>query len=286
MFRTTALVLALCAAACGAAQAQPVEGRLKRIAVTKTINIAWRADATPFSFAGEDKQPAGYSIELCKQVVRAIEQQLKISALKVNWVPVTVQNRFETVARGRADMECGSSTVTLSRYRQVDFSSFTFLETSGVMVKTSAGINGVADLAGKNIAVVGGTTNERALRLQMKARNINATVMPLKSSDEGFAALTSGKADAFVSDKLLLIGAASKAGSASNLGLLNEDLSFEPYAIALPRNESALRLAVNTGLSQVYGSGEIAQIYRKWFAPFGDPSPMLQSLYIFGALPE
>lgn len=286
MFRTAALVLTFLAAACGAAQAQPIDGRLKKIAATKTINIAYRADATPFSFVGEDKQPAGYSIDLCKKVVSSIEQQLKVSSLKVNWVPVTVQDRFETVARGRADLECGSSTVTLSRQRQVDFSSFIFLETTGVMIKAGSPINGVADLAGKNVAVVGGTTNERALRLQLKARQINATVTPVKSSDEGFAALTTGKADAFVSDKLLLVGAASKANTSSSLAVLAEDLSFEPYGIALPRNESALRLAVNTGLAQVYGSGEIAQIYRRWFAPFGDPSQMLQSLYIFGALPE
>jgi ABC-type amino acid transport substrate-binding protein len=286
MSRTFAFVLALLAAACGAAQAQGVDGRLKKIAASRTINIAYRADATPFSFVGENKQPAGYSIDLCKRVVASIEKQLGVPALKVNWVPVTVQTRFEAIAKGRADMECGSSTVTLARYRQVDFSSFIFLETTGLMVKSGAGVNAVADLAGKNVAVVGGTTNERALRLQLKVRQINATVVPVKSSDEGFAALTGGRADAFASDKLLLIGAASKAGSSAGLGILNEDLSFEPYGIALPRNESSLRLAVNTGLAQVYGSGEIGEIHQRWFAPFGKPSPLLESLYIFGALPE
>lgn len=285
MFRTSAFVFAFLAA-CGAAQAQSIDGRLKKIAASKTINIAYRADATPFSFLGDNKQPVGYSIDLCKRVVASIEKQLNVPSLKVNWVPVTVQTRFDTIARGRADMECGSSTVTLGRYKQVDFSSFIFLETTGVMVKTGAGISAVADLAGKNIAVVGGTTNERALRLQLNVRKINANVVPVPNSDEGFAALNSGKADAFASDKLLLIGAASKANSASSLGVLAEDLSFEPYGIALPRNESALRLAVNTGLSQVYNSGEITDIHQRWFAPFGKPSPLLQSLYIFGALPE
>lgn len=120
MFRATTLVLALLAATCGLGQAQ--EGRLKKIAAAKSISIAYRTDATPFSFV-DNQQPAGYSIDLCKRVVESIAQQLKVPALKIKWVPVTVQTRFAAVAQGRADMECGSSTVTLTltRMKQVDF---------------------------------------------------------------------------------------------------------------------------------------------------------------------
>lgn len=285
MFRTIALTLAILAAGSGAAQAQGIDGLLKKIAATKTINIAYRTDATPFAFQAEGK-PAGFSVDLCKRVVSSIEQQLKVPALKVNWVPVTVESRFDVITKGRADMECGSSTVTLSRMQRVDFSSYIFLETTGVLVKADAGVRAFADLAGKKVAVVGGTTNERSLKLQIEVRKLAVTVVPMRNSDEGFAALNDGKVDAFASDKLLLIGAASRAKDTSSLAILPEDLSFEPYSIALPRNESSLRLAVNTGLAKVYGSGEIKEIYDRWFKPFGRATPLLESLYIFGSIPE
>ncbi|MDB5806276.1 MAG: family 3 extracellular solute-binding protein [Betaproteobacteria bacterium] len=285
MFRTIALTLAILAAGSGAAQAQGLDGRLKKIAATKTINIAYRTDATPFAFQAEGK-PAGFSVDLCKRVASSIERQLKLSALKVNWVPVTVESRFDVITQGRADMECGSSTVTLARMQRVDFSSYIFLETTGVLVKGESGVRAFADLAGKKVAVVGGTTNERSLKLQIEVRKLAVTVVPMRNSDEGFAALNDGKVDAFASDKLLLIGAASRAKDTSSLAILPEDLSFEPYSIALPRNESSLRLAVNTGLAKVYGSGEIKDIYDRWFKPFGRATPLLESLYIFGSIPE
>lgn len=154
------------------------------------------------------------------------------------------------------------------------------------MVKADAGLRTLADFGGKTISVVEGTTNERALRLQIKVRGLNVTVLPVKSADEGYAALGGGRADAFASDKLLLVGAASRGKDAGGLAVLPEDLSFEPYSIALPRNDSALRLAVNTGLSKIYGSGEISDIYNRWFSLFGKPCPVLEALYILGSVPE
>jgi ABC-type amino acid transport substrate-binding protein len=268
------------------AHAQALEGRLKRIAETSTIAIAYRADATPFSFVNDKKQPDGFAIDLCKRIANSIERQLNIIGLKINWVPVTVQTRFEAVAKGRADMECGSSTMTLARMKEVDFSSVTFIETTGLLIKTASGVRSVSDLSGKTVAVVAGTTNERALHAQLKRRQLNATVLPFKSRDEAFAALEEGKADAFASDKLLLVGAAAKAKDAGALTLLADQLSFEPYGIVLPRNDSALRLAVNTGLAQVYGGQEIVEIFRRWFGGLGRPSQMLEAAYELGAIPE
>jgi glutamate/aspartate transport system substrate-binding protein len=268
-----------------AVHAQALEGRLKKIAETKAIAIAYRADAMPFSFTNDKKEPDGYSIELCKRVVNSIERQLNIQGLKVNWVPVTVQSRFDAVAKGQADMECGSSTITLARLKQVDFSSIIFVETTGLLVKSGSGVRSFTDLSGKKIAVVGGTTNERAVGAQLKRRLLGATVLPLGSRDEALAALEEGKADAFASDKLLLIGAAGTAKDPRALLLLGDQLSFEPYGIVLPRGDAALRLAVNTGLSQVF-TGEIVDIFRRWFGPLGTPSAVLEAVYILGAIPE
>jgi ABC-type amino acid transport substrate-binding protein len=285
MFRTTTLALALLFAA-GAVHAQSLDGRLKTIAATKTITIAYRADATPFSFTDDKKQVGGFSIDLCKRVVNSIERQLNVPNLQVRWLPVTAQTRFDAVARGQADMECGSSTVTLTRLKQVDFSSYIFVETTGLLTLAASGARSLFDLSGRKIAVIAGTTNENAIHAQLKRRQISATVLPFKSRDEALAALEEGKVDAFASDKLLLVGASGKARDQKALLLLPDELSFEPYGIVLPRGDAAFRLAVNTGLAQIYGSGEIVEIFGRWFRAFGEPGPVIKALYILGAIPE
>jgi ABC-type amino acid transport substrate-binding protein len=285
MIRTATLALALLLAA-GSVQAQGLQGRLKKIADSKTIAIAYRADATPFSFTDDKQQVGGFSIDLCKRVVNMIERQIKVPGLQVKWVPVTVQTRFDAVAKGQADMECGSSTVTLSRLKQVDFSSYIFLETTSLMTRTSSGLRSLSDMSGKRIAVVSGTTNERAVKSQLARREINATVMPFATRDEAFAALEDGKADAFASDRLLLVGAGIRAREPKSFNILPDELSFEPYGIVLPRGDSDFRLAVNTALSHLYGSGEIVEIFGRWFRQFGDPGPVIRAMYLIGTIPE
>jgi ABC-type amino acid transport substrate-binding protein len=288
MFRAAlafiALVIAAGIAASGAS-AQALDGRLKRIASSKTIKIAHRTDATPFSFANDKKEVAGYTIDLCKAVVASIEKQIKVQPLKIEWVPVSTQDRFSAVASGKADMECGSSTVTLGRMKQVDFSNVTFVESTGVVVRTATGANNIGDLAGKKIAVIAGTTNEQAVKLRDQQLKLNATFVPVKDRNEAIAVLESGGADAFVSDKLLLVGTQFK--DPQSMKMLPDDLSIEPYAIALPRNDASLRLAVNTGLAETYRSGDVMTIFTKWFAPIGlRPGILLGASYALGALAE
>jgi glutamate/aspartate transport system substrate-binding protein len=154
------------------------------------------------------------------------------------------------------------------------------------MVKAASGLRTLTDMSGKKIAVIGGTTNERAVNEQLKRLQITATVVPMKTRDEAFALLDDGKADAFASDKLLLLGAALKTKEPKSLAILEDQLSFEPYGIVLPRGDASLRLAVNTALSQIYGSGEITDIFGRWFAGFGRPSPIIEAAYALGMIPE
>lgn len=263
---------------------QSLEGRLKQISETKVVKLAHRTDAKPFSFVNAQGQPDGYTVDLCKFVVHSLELQLD-AKLTIAWVPVDSQSRFDSVTSGLADMECGSSTVSFERMTKVDFSSFIFLENTGVLVRTSSEISSVADLGGRKVAVIAGTTNEVALKKELQRRQLQTSLVPVKDRQEGVMKLESGAVDGFASDKLLLIGA--KNADASAYKILPEDLSYEPYAIALPRGDSDFRLAVNRGLSHLYSSPEILNIYLKWFAAIG-PSPglMLAAVYIFGTFPE
>jgi ABC-type amino acid transport substrate-binding protein len=289
MSRLISLIAALCfAPALALAQTgnASLDGRLKKIQETKTISVAYRTDALPFSFEDNEKKPAGYMIDLCRSVIAAIERQIGIVPLQVKWVPVTVQTRFAAVSGGQADMECGATTVTLGRMKEVGFSSLTFVDGTGLLVRSSTAGNSLMDLANKKIGVITGTSNERALAEAMKAKMINAQVVPVKSRDEGLAQLEAGTIDAFAGDRVLLVGLAGKARDPKSLALLGDALSYEPYAIVLPRGDWAMRHAVDAALAQIYKSSALPEIYNRWFGALGRPSPILEVMYGLGRLPD
>lgn len=279
------LCCALVFAASGAsAQTQvPSDSRLKTILAKKAIRIAYRVDARPFAFVNDAKEPLGYSIDLCKQVTQSIAKQFGVPELQIEWVPVTVHTRFAAVTDGKADIECGASSITLGRMKEVDFSIPMFVESTGIMVLGASNIHSFAELAGKKIAVISGTSNERVLQRQAERQEPKPTIVTVKDHDEAIAALEAGKADGFASDKMLLVGAQLKHPDA--FVLLPEDLSIEPYAIVVPRGDWALRLAVNTGLAQIFRSGRTAEVFERWF--FGlRPGILLGAIYAVGGLAD
>src|SRR3974390_3085311 len=186
MRRVIALFFVFFSAAVASAQIQtPSNSRLQVITKTKLIKIAYRADTRPFSFLNDKGEPAGFSIDICKLVVSSLEHQLGLDSIKIEWVPVTLQTRFSAVADGKADMECGSSTVTLSRMKQVDFSRVVFVESTGIVVARAANARSLPDLAGKKVAVISGSTNERAMARHIEQRKLDITLVPVKDRDEG-----------------------------------------------------------------------------------------------------
>ena len=264
----------------------PFEGRLKRIQETKTISVAYRTDALPFSFEESDKKPAGYTVDVCRGVIAVIERQIGVSPLQVKWVPVTTQTRFSAIAAGQADMECGASTVTLGRMKEVGFSTLTFLDGTGLLVRASTTANSLKDLSGKKIGVIAGTSNERALNEALKNSVMSAQVVKVRSREEGLEQLEASAIDAFASDRVLLLGLVMKAKDPRALALLADALSFEPYAIALPRGDWAMKQAVDAALAQIYRSSALPEIYNRWFGSLGAPGPVLETMYGLGRLPE
>jgi glutamate/aspartate transport system substrate-binding protein len=182
-------------------------------------------------------------------------------------------------------MECGSSTITLSRMKEVDFSSIIFTESTGIVVQKASGVQKATDLDGKKLAVVSNTTNERAVADLIKQGTMKAILVPVKDRDAGIAMLEKGEVQGYASDKLLLVGAHFKDANA--MVMLPDDLSLEPYGIVLPRGDWALRLAVNSALAEVFRSGQIVNVFTGWFNQIGlKPGPLLLSAFNLGALPQ
>ena len=200
-------------------------------------------------------------------MVASLEKQFKVTGIEIQWVPVTSQTRFDAVAKGQADIECGASTVTLSRMKQVDFSNYVFVESTGVSVMASP--TSRRQRSGRQAGRRGRRHQQRA-GSRDRSKRIPMTLVRVKDRAEGIAALEGGKADAYASDKLLLIGA--KFTDPKAIRLLPDDLSIEPYAIVLPRGDWALRLAVNTALANIIRGGEITFIFNTWFASIGLPA--------------
>lgn len=286
MKRSLPVVLLLAGLLSQNALAQRAPDTLAKIKAAKAITIAFSADALPFSYVGPDNQPAGYSIDLCKRVVAALSRVTGVPDLKINWVVDTVPNRVAMVASGKADLECANTTQSQSRLKDVDFSNLIFIDGGGFLVASDSTINGFGDLAGKSVAVTAGTTTEKRLAAMLKERLIDAKVVPVKDGVEGVALLESGAVAAFASDKIKLAGLVAQTKDPKKFAMLSEDLSFEPYAFMLPRNDSAFRLEVNRALTQVYLSGDIDHIFAKWLGPLGRPTGLLAAMYLLNAIPE
>jgi ABC-type amino acid transport substrate-binding protein len=278
------LLLILQAIACSTAAA--TESALQRVKDTHKIRLGYFEGSAPFSSTASDKTPQGYSVDLCTRVAEGIQHQLGLPKLQIVWVPLGLKDRIDAVRAGRIDIECGTTTWSFTRQKVVDFSLITFVDGASLLVTDASGIKRMLDAEGKRIAVIRGTTTERALAGALAKYKIKAEIIPIDTRERGVALLKDGGADAFASDRFLLFNLLRTTESPRPLRLIDEDFSVEPYALALPRNDSEFRLAVNRSLAEIFRSGEINQVYARWLEEFGQPSLLLSALYVLQAIPE
>jgi ABC-type amino acid transport substrate-binding protein len=266
--------------------AQTRSGTLKKVGDSGTLTVGYRENALPISYAGSDGKPAGYSIDLCREIAVAVQQELELPNLAVRWVPVTPDNRLDAVANGTVDIECGSTTASLSRQEKVDFTLLTFVDGASLLIAEGSGVRTVGDLAGKRVGIVPGTTTEKAVSDFLRAQSIPATVVSVKDHAEGLAALQTSKIEAYASDRTILVGLVLQARGTARYALVSDDLSYEPYGFMVRRDDSAFRLVANRALARLYRSGAIGAIYSKWFGALGKPTPALVLMYALQGLPE
>lgn len=259
-------------------------GALDRIRAAETIRIAFAPNAYPISFEDSQGVPRGYAIDLCRLVVKTVREALGLEALEIAWSPGNTPRRLAAIANGEADIDCGTTTMTLERQRRVDFSNVVFIESGGVLVKSDKGLRTLIDLAELKVGVVPETTTERRLRAALQEQEIEANLVPIRDAKDGREQLMADELDALAGDRLVLVGQVADAGGgAEQFAIIDADFSVEPYAFALPRNDADFRLEVNRGLAETYRSGEVEQIFQRWFGDDSAPTRLLETIYfIYG----
>jgi ABC-type amino acid transport substrate-binding protein len=284
MKNRTLFLLALTLALAAPAAAQT--GTLEKIRKQGAITMGYLDGSAPFSFRDANGQPQGYSVDLCRAIASGIRAQLKLASLETRWVPLTIQNRLEAVKTGRVDIECSTTTWTLGRQADVDFSLITFVDGGSILTRVESDAGRLSSFEGKRIAVITGTTTEKVLKETLARRAVKAGVVTVKTREEGLRLLDQGKVEGFASDRMVLIGVVLTSKVQGAFKLLEEDFSVEPYALALRRGDHEFRLAVNRVLARLYRTGEIQKIYEQWLGRLGPPSLLLSAAYFIQALSE
>jgi len=267
--------------------AQDSEGTLEKIARTGEFVIGYRTDASPLSYENADGRPSGYSVDLCRRIAAAVKAHLGKENIETKFVPVTSDERISAVVTGKIDIECGSTTVTLSRQEQVDFTLPTFVTGGSVLSLAKTGIHDMSDLSGKKVGVVKDTTTVEQLRSYLQQNLIDAELVIVGDRKEGMNQLNRGDIEAFASDQIVLIGQIIEALYPKQYSLADETFSYEPYAFVVRRNDADFRLVANRAITQLYRSGQHIQIFNKWIGRIGiRPSPILVAMYQLNTLPE
>lgn len=262
------------------------EGTLAKIAENGEIVIGHRESSVPFAYLDENQKPIGYSIDLCMKIVEAVSEEIG-KEIAVKYVPVNPKTRIALMANGTIDLECGSTTNNLTRQEQVEYLPTTFITGTKILTRKGSGIGSVNDLEGKSVALAQGTTNERALKAAIEAAGMEVSILPVRDHAEGMLSLETDRVDAYSTDHILLFGLISKSKSPDDFEVVGDFLSFDPYAIMVRRDDSEFELIGKKAIASVMRSGEILDIYSKWFDPLGVPADeTLKTAFMLGGLPE
>lgn len=271
-----------------AGAAAPDSPTLTRIDESGVFRAGFVPDAPPMSFIDNSGKTTGYSIELCRHIFSAVKKRLGRDDLKIEFVPlVAPQERIDAVVSGAVDIECGATTVTLTRREKVDFTLMTYITGGTVLSKRDNPIRTLEDLPGKRVAVIAGTTTEDALLRFGKLNEFRFRISLIRTHDEGLKLLTEGKVDGYASDRAMLIGQVFRSRDAANFQLVPKVFSREPYSLMLQRGDTEFRLVADRALASLYSDARIRRLHHDWFGRYGEAlSPVVEAMYEFQAVSE
>jgi len=259
------LVTAVPATAQEAANLAALSGTLKKVKRTGTITLGYRESSLPFSYLNRRQQPIGYAIDICREIVEDVSAELDGMDIKIVFTPVTPADRLQKVALGEIDIECGSTTANVQRRKDVAFSPIYFVAGTKLLVPKLSPIRSYRDLDGKITVVTANTTNEAALRGLSDRQKLGITLITAPEHSQSLDMLVSGKADAFAADDVLLYGFVATVRNASDMKIVGEFLSYDPYGLVYRRDDPAFAAVVERTFMRIAGERRLAELYNKWF---------------------
>jgi glutamate/aspartate transport system substrate-binding protein len=248
-----------------AVEARRAIDTVQRIRDTAAMPIGVRDASFPFSFVDPGKRPQGYSVDLCLHIADAIKTELGLPRLEVRYIPVSPSNSISALHDGKIDLECGSTSNTRERQKEVAFAYTTFVAGIKLLVRRSSHISGIDDLRGRTVVVTRGTASEKLIKDINAERLLKMNIVVAADHDQAFSAVDRGSAVAFPMDDVLLYGLIAKAGQPDDFAIVGKYLSVEPYAIMMRKEDARLEAIVDRTLSKLFASGDIRRLYDKWF---------------------
>ena len=238
---------------------------LDKIKATGAVTMGVRESSIPMSYTTGDSRFDGFHIEVCRMILNDIKDKLGMSTLRINYQPVTAQNRMPLVQNGTVDIECGTTTNNTARQRDVSFANTLYVEEVRIAVKANSGINSISQLAGKKVATTTGTTSVQLLRKHEKATGVNFDEVFGKDHADSFLLLESGRADAFVMDGSILAGNIANSRNPKDFKIVGEVLSVEPIAIMVRKDDPQFKADVNAAIAKIVANGGMPKLWDKWF---------------------
>ena len=238
---------------------------LDKIKATGAVTMGVRESSIPMSYTTGDSRFDGFHVEVCRMILNDIKDKLGLSTLRINYQPVTAQNRIPLVQNGTVDIECGTTTNNTARSRDVSFANTLYVEEVRIAVKANSNINSISQLNGKKVATTTGTTSVQLLRKHEKATGVNFDEVFGKDHSDSFLLLESGRADAFVMDGSILAGNIANARNPKDFKIVGEVLSTEPIAIMVRKDDPQFKAAVNAAIAKIVANGNMPKLWDKWF---------------------
>ena len=274
------LLVTLVLLVCGNANSQDASPTLERIRESGVVRIGFVPDAPPMSFLDQNGNAVGYSIDLCRHIAGAVRDQLGLERVELAFEALpSMESRLAAIESGNVDIECGATTVTLSRRERVDFTLMSFITGGALLSMTKDPIQAAQQIDGKSVAVISDTTTEANLSEFITTNEFRTEVVKVADREAGVAALSAGRVDAFASDRAMLVGLAFLSGR-DDFAITQDIFSFEPYALVVARGDDEFRLAADRALAALYRSGRIRRIYHNWFGRYGlAMSPVVEAMF-------
>jgi len=238
---------------------------LEKIQSSGAVTMGVRESSIPMSYTTGDSRFDGYHVEICRMVLGDIKDKLGMSTLRINYQPVTSQNRVPLVQNGTVDIECGTTTNNTARGKDVSFAYTLYVEEVRIAVKASSNIKTIEDLNGKRVASTTGTTSVQLIRKNQKAKDIKFEEVYGKDHADSFLLLETGRADAFVMDGSILAGNIANAKNPKDYKIVGEPLSIEPIAIMVRKDDPEFKAAVDNAISKIVKNGNMPKFWNKWF---------------------